>query len=84
MDFILGMRRKYNDKSEIFTEKDLKAKEPIGQFKEWFEEACKHPSILEANAVCVATATKYVFTFFSYTVVVYIISVVELSYFTMF
>ncbi|PSN31522.1 Pyridoxine-5'-phosphate oxidase [Blattella germanica] len=53
-----GMRRKYNDKSDIFTEKDLKAKEPIGHFKEWFDEACKHPSILEANAVCVATATK--------------------------
>lgn len=53
-----GMRKKYHDKSEIFTEKDLIAKEPIGQFKQWFEEACKHPSILEANAVCVATATK--------------------------
>ena len=52
------MRKKYKDKSEVFTEKDLTAKEPIAQFKEWFEEACKHPTILEANAVCVATATK--------------------------
>ncbi|KAJ9593664.1 hypothetical protein L9F63_014789, partial [Diploptera punctata] len=53
-----GMRRKYNDKSEVFTEKDLIAKEPIGQFKAWFEEASSHPLILEPNAVCVATATK--------------------------
>ncbi|XP_021940561.1 pyridoxine-5'-phosphate oxidase-like isoform X2 [Zootermopsis nevadensis] len=53
-----GMRKEYKGKSEIFTEKDLKGKEPFGQFKEWFEEACNHPSILEANAVCLATATK--------------------------
>lgn len=56
--FFSGMRKEYKGKSEIFTEKDLKGKEPFGQFKEWFEEACNHPSILEANAVCLATATK--------------------------
>lgn len=52
------MRIKYKGKSEIFTEKDLKGNEPFGQFREWFEEACDHPSILEANSVCLATATK--------------------------
>ncbi|XP_033611207.1 pyridoxine-5'-phosphate oxidase isoform X2 [Cryptotermes secundus] len=52
------MRAEYKTKSETFTEKDLKGKEPFVQFREWFEEACKHPSIIEANSVCLATATK--------------------------
>jgi pyridoxamine 5'-phosphate oxidase len=52
------MRAKYKGEAEAFTEKDLNGKEPFSQFREWFEEACKHPSILEANAVCLATATR--------------------------
>ncbi|XP_003703175.2 pyridoxine/pyridoxamine 5'-phosphate oxidase isoform X1 [Megachile rotundata] len=53
-----GMRLKYKDKSETFTEDHLVSKEPIGQFKAWFEEACKTPQIFEANAMFLATATK--------------------------
>ncbi|XP_069683875.1 pyridoxine/pyridoxamine 5'-phosphate oxidase-like isoform X2 [Periplaneta americana] len=53
-----GMRKEYKDKSDTFTEKDLVAKEPFTQFKNWFEEARNHKSILEANAFCLATATK--------------------------
>lgn len=53
-----GMRTKYKGESEAFIEEDLKGKEPFSQFREWFEEACKHPLILEANAVCLATATR--------------------------
>lgn len=52
------MRTKYKDESEAFREEDLKGKEPFSQFREWFEEACKHPAIVEANAVCLATATR--------------------------
>jgi pyridoxamine 5'-phosphate oxidase len=55
---ISGMRTKYKGESETFTEEDLKGKEPFSQFREWFEEACKHPAIPEANAVCLATATR--------------------------
>ncbi|XP_063228366.1 pyridoxine/pyridoxamine 5'-phosphate oxidase isoform X2 [Bacillus rossius redtenbacheri] len=53
-----GMRKKYKDDLEVFTEDDLKLKEPIGQFRVWFEEACKRPEILEPNEVHLATATK--------------------------
>ncbi|XP_014299940.1 pyridoxine/pyridoxamine 5'-phosphate oxidase [Microplitis demolitor] len=53
-----GMRIKYKDKSETFTEDQLDCKEPIGQFKSWFEVASKTPGIQEPNAMCVGTATK--------------------------
>ncbi|XP_076765956.1 pyridoxine/pyridoxamine 5'-phosphate oxidase [Xylocopa sonorina] len=53
-----GMRMKYKDKNETFTEDHLVSKEPIGQFKVWFEEACNTPQIFEANAMFIATATK--------------------------
>ena len=54
------MRKPYKGKNEAFLEDDLVAKEPFGQFKEWFEEACNTPGIIEANAMCLATATKWV------------------------
>ncbi|KAG0708487.1 Pyridoxine-5'-phosphate oxidase [Chionoecetes opilio] len=53
-----GMRKPYKGKNEAFLEDDLVAKEPFGQFKEWFDEACNTPGIIEANAMCLATATK--------------------------
>lgn len=53
-----GMRIKYKDKNETFLEKHLVSKEPFGQFKAWFEEACTKKEILEPNAMCLATATK--------------------------
>jgi pyridoxamine 5'-phosphate oxidase len=52
------MRIKYRDKRELFLEKDLVSKEPIGQFKEWFEVARQTQGILEPNAMCLATASK--------------------------
>ena len=54
------MRKPYNNQSETFTESDLVAKEPIQQFKVWFDEACRTNGILEANAMCLATASKYI------------------------
>lgn len=59
---LTGMRIKYKDKNDTFLEKHLVSKEPFGQFKVWFEEACTRKEILEPNAMCLATATKYVFT----------------------
>ncbi|XP_023934789.2 pyridoxine/pyridoxamine 5'-phosphate oxidase [Bicyclus anynana] len=53
-----GMRIKYKDKDETFLEKHLVSKEPFGQFKAWFEEACSRKEILEPNAMCLATSTK--------------------------
>lgn len=53
-----GMRIKYKDKDETFLEKHLVSKEPFGQFKAWFEEACSRKEILEPNAMCLATVSK--------------------------
>ncbi|XP_011872315.1 PREDICTED: pyridoxine-5'-phosphate oxidase-like isoform X1 [Vollenhovia emeryi] len=55
---IAGLRIKYKDKNETFTEDNLISKEPIGQFKAWFDEACNTPQILEPNAMLLATATR--------------------------
>ena len=52
------MRKPYNEKSNTFTEADLVAKEPIEQFRSWFELACQSPKIFEPNAMCLSTATK--------------------------
>ncbi|KPJ15254.1 Pyridoxine-5'-phosphate oxidase [Papilio machaon] len=53
-----GMRIKYKDKDDTFLEKHLVAKEPFGQFKAWFDEACSRKEILEPNAMCLATVSK--------------------------
>ncbi|XP_066942864.1 pyridoxine/pyridoxamine 5'-phosphate oxidase-like isoform X2 [Macrobrachium rosenbergii] len=53
-----GMRKPYKGKNEAFTEDDLVAKEPFAQFREWFDQACSTPGIIEANAMCLATSTK--------------------------
>ncbi|XP_067012704.2 pyridoxine-5'-phosphate oxidase [Anabrus simplex] len=52
------MRKKYRDNTDFFTEHDLVWKEPLSQFRVWFDEASRHPGIGEANAMCLATATK--------------------------
>ena len=53
------MRKPYHDYHTIFLEDDLVSSEPIKQFGSWFQEAVKHDGIMEANAMCLATATKY-------------------------
>ncbi|XP_071638741.1 pyridoxine/pyridoxamine 5'-phosphate oxidase [Temnothorax longispinosus] len=52
------MRVKYKDRNETFTEDSLTSKEPIGQFKAWFEKACNTPQIMEPNAMFLGTATR--------------------------
>lgn len=54
-----GMRTKYYEKEQTFGEESLISKEPIKQFKVWFDEACLIPGIQEANAMCLATSSKY-------------------------
>lgn len=53
-----GLRKPYRSKSCTFSENDLIAKEPFGQFKAWFETARNTQDIYEPNAMCLATATK--------------------------
>lgn len=55
---ISSMRIKYKDKHELFLESSLVSKEPIGQFKAWFDYACSTPTVNEPNAMCLATASK--------------------------
>ncbi|XP_019749376.1 pyridoxine-5'-phosphate oxidase isoform X1 [Hippocampus comes] len=52
------MRKKYKGDEECFEESELTSLDPIKQFGTWFDEATKCPEIGEANAMCIATATK--------------------------
>jgi len=52
------MRKPYNEKHTTFLESSLVSKEPFKQFQEWFDLASKTEHIKEANAMCLATATK--------------------------
>ena len=53
-----GMRKPYLGEHQAFEVKDLVSKEPFAQFEHWFEHAKSEKSIEEANAMCVATASK--------------------------
>jgi pyridoxamine 5'-phosphate oxidase len=53
-----GMRIPYLGRGESFTEDQLVSKEPFAQFNSWFERAAVTQGIEEANAMCLATATK--------------------------
>lgn len=52
------MRKAYKGEGEVFDIGQLTSKEPYANFGEWFKEACNTPSIHEANAMSLATATK--------------------------
>ncbi|XP_037319421.1 pyridoxine-5'-phosphate oxidase [Pungitius pungitius] len=52
------MRKKYKGDEECFEESQLVSLDPIKQFADWFDQATKCPEIGEANAMCIATATK--------------------------
>jgi pyridoxamine 5'-phosphate oxidase len=43
---------------QCFEESQLAYLDPIKQFGDWFDNATKCPEIGEANAMCIATATK--------------------------
>lgn len=45
--------------SQSFEEDQLISLDPIKQFGEWFDQATKCPEIGEANAMCLATASKW-------------------------
>ena len=53
-----GMRKPYLGEGQTFDINDLVSREPFEQFKNWFEIAKSTPGIEEANAMCLATATK--------------------------
>lgn len=46
----------------MFLEKDIKVKDPLNLFKIWLNEACETPEILEPNAFCLSTVSKYIFS----------------------
>ncbi|CAJ1079942.1 pyridoxine-5'-phosphate oxidase [Xyrichtys novacula] len=52
------MRKKYKGDEECFEESQLVSLDPIKQFGDWFNQATKCPEVGEANAMCIATATK--------------------------
>ncbi|TRY86548.1 hypothetical protein DNTS_002570 [Danionella cerebrum] len=53
-----NMRKTYKSDQECFEEDQLVSLNPIEQFGNWFDEATKCPEVGEANAMCLATATK--------------------------
>uniref|UniRef100_A0AAV2LDE1 pyridoxal 5'-phosphate synthase n=1 Tax=Knipowitschia caucasica TaxID=637954 RepID=A0AAV2LDE1_KNICA len=53
-----SMRKKYKGDEDCFEENQLASLDPIKQFKNWFDAAVECPEIGEANAMCIATATK--------------------------
>ncbi|XP_057668132.1 pyridoxine-5'-phosphate oxidase-like isoform X2 [Diorhabda carinulata] len=55
---ISGMRKPYGNKQTLFLEKDIKLKDPIALFEEWFKLVKENPNTVEANAMCVSTANK--------------------------
>lgn len=57
--FLLGMRVPYNDRAKLLIEDNLPSKDPIIWFEQWFNEAKNNPEVVEPNAMCLATATKY-------------------------
>lgn len=54
---LASMRAKYNDEHSNFTEDKLTSLDPFVQFKEWMEEASRHPKIEEGNAMCISTVS---------------------------
>lgn len=52
---------KYNDKSQLLLEENLKVKDPIKIFRDWLELALNTKEIIEPNAACLATVNKYVY-----------------------
>ncbi|XP_065574599.1 pyridoxine/pyridoxamine 5'-phosphate oxidase-like [Artemia franciscana] len=55
---IKDMRQPYKHKNEAFLEEHLLSREPFKQFESWFNEACKCETIIEPNAICIATSTS--------------------------
>jgi pyridoxamine 5'-phosphate oxidase len=53
-----GMRKPYLAENQIFDIETLVGHDPYDQFKNWFEVAKKTTGIEEANAMCLATASK--------------------------
>ena len=54
------MRHPYHGIDTTFDLEDLKSRDPMQQFETWFEDARKVKEIQEANAMALATASKYV------------------------
>lgn len=52
------IRVPYRHDKDTFDCVNLKYKEPLAQFKTWFEDAVNSGKVYEANAMVLATCTK--------------------------
>lgn len=52
-------RAPYKEDKDALLEKDLPTKDPVQLFHHWFRDAKASGKILEPNAVCLSTATRY-------------------------
>ncbi|XP_064380713.1 pyridoxine-5'-phosphate oxidase [Dromaius novaehollandiae] len=53
-----ALRKSYRGDEEAFEERHLASRDPVEQFRAWFEEAARCPDVGEANAMCLATCTR--------------------------
>ncbi|XP_060526611.1 pyridoxine/pyridoxamine 5'-phosphate oxidase [Cylas formicarius] len=53
-----NLRAEYNEKTNVLLEEQIKVKDPIVLFDEWFKEVQHDSRTVEPNAVCLATCTK--------------------------
>ena len=58
VDILTDMRKPYLTSKDIFDVEHLKSREPVEQFRHWFDEAAATEGILEPNTMALATATK--------------------------
>lgn len=52
------MRRPYHGEEFVFDVKHLVSRDPMKQFKAWFDDICNAKAVEEPNAMAVATSTK--------------------------
>lgn len=49
----------YKEDKDALLEKDLPTRDPVQLFNHWFQDAKACNTILEPNAVCLTTATRF-------------------------
>jgi pyridoxamine 5'-phosphate oxidase len=53
-----GLRIKYKETKDVFTEASIERKEPMHLFKKWMQDALSEETIFEPNAMCLATVSN--------------------------
>ncbi|XP_023026387.1 pyridoxine/pyridoxamine 5'-phosphate oxidase [Leptinotarsa decemlineata] len=55
---VSGMRADYHSKQDLFLEENIQIKEPLDLFDKWFKIIKNDSRTIEANAMCLSTATR--------------------------